>query len=155
MKSNIFASWQERYDKPRQCIEKQRQYSANKGPYSQTMVFSMVLKLQYFGPLMWTADSLEKSLMLGRLRSGGEEGIRGWVGWCNGYELGQTSGDGEGQAGLVCCSPLALKESDMTGWLSNSSIIIIARPSDYFQDFWKIRWKWTIELKTKLMKWCK
>jgi len=28
-------SWQESYDKPRQCIEKQRYYSANKGPYSQ------------------------------------------------------------------------------------------------------------------------
>ena len=23
----------------------------------------------------------------------------------NGYELGQTLGDGEGQGGLVCCSP--------------------------------------------------
>ena len=29
------ASWQESYDKPRQCVEKQRHYSANKGPYSQ------------------------------------------------------------------------------------------------------------------------
>ena len=28
------------------------------------------LKLQYFGHLMWRADSLEKSLMLGRLRAG-------------------------------------------------------------------------------------
>ena len=31
----MIASWQERYDKPRQCIEKQRHYSADKGPYSQ------------------------------------------------------------------------------------------------------------------------
>ena len=29
------ASWQESYDKPRQCVEKQRHYSADKGPYSQ------------------------------------------------------------------------------------------------------------------------
>ena len=29
------ASWQESNDKPRQCVEKQRHYSANKGPYSQ------------------------------------------------------------------------------------------------------------------------
>ena len=28
-------SWQESNDKPRQCVEKQRHYSANKGPYSQ------------------------------------------------------------------------------------------------------------------------
>ena len=31
----MFASWQENYDKPRQCVEKQRLYSANKGLYSQ------------------------------------------------------------------------------------------------------------------------
>ena len=29
----------------------------------------------------------------------------GWYHQCNGNELGQTSGDGEGQRGLVCCSP--------------------------------------------------
>ena len=29
------ASWQENYDKPRQCVEKQRHPSADKGPYSQ------------------------------------------------------------------------------------------------------------------------
>ena len=28
------ASWQESDDKPRQCVEKQRHYSGNKGPYS-------------------------------------------------------------------------------------------------------------------------
>ena len=28
-------SWQESYDKPRHCVEKQRQYPANKGPYSR------------------------------------------------------------------------------------------------------------------------
>ena len=31
----MIASWQESNDKPRQCAEKQRHYSANKGPYSQ------------------------------------------------------------------------------------------------------------------------
>ena len=35
------------------------------------------LKLQYFGRLMQTVDSLEKSLMLERLRAEGEEDIRG------------------------------------------------------------------------------
>ena len=35
------------------------------------------LKLQYFGYLMRRADSLEKTLMLGRLRAGGEEDDRG------------------------------------------------------------------------------
>ena len=31
----MIASWQESYDKLRQCVEKQRHYSANKGPNSQ------------------------------------------------------------------------------------------------------------------------
>ena len=33
-----FASWQESYDKSRQCVEKQRHYFANKGLYSQGCV---------------------------------------------------------------------------------------------------------------------
>ena len=32
----------------------------------------------------------------------------------NGHELGQTMGDGEGQRGLVCCSPWGHKELDPT-----------------------------------------
>ena len=39
----------------------------------------------------------------------------------NGHEFEQTSGDGEGQGGLVYCSPWGLKESDMTGQLNNSN----------------------------------
>ena len=31
----MIASWQESYDKPRQGVEKQRRYSADKGQYSQ------------------------------------------------------------------------------------------------------------------------
>ena len=36
----LIFSWQESNDKPRQCIEKQRHHSANKGPYSQGYGFS-------------------------------------------------------------------------------------------------------------------
>ena len=35
MKSEDNWSWQESYDKPRHCVEKQRHYSAQKDPYSQ------------------------------------------------------------------------------------------------------------------------
>ena len=38
--------------------------------------------------------------------------MAGWHHQCNGHELGQTSGDAEGQGGLVCCSPCP-KELDM------------------------------------------
>ena len=39
------------------------------------------LKLQYFGYVVWRADSLEKTLMLGKTEAGGEGGDRGWDGW--------------------------------------------------------------------------
>ena len=37
----------------------------------------MKLKFQYFGHLMQRADSLEKTLMLGKIEAEGEEGNRG------------------------------------------------------------------------------
>ena len=68
------------------------------------------LKLQYFGHLMQTADSLEKSLMLGKIegrRRRGHQRMRWLESITNTIEQepGQTLGDGEGQGGLACCSP--------------------------------------------------
>ena len=39
------------------------------------------LKLQYFGHLMWRADSLGKTLILRKIEGGGEGDHRGWDGW--------------------------------------------------------------------------
>ena len=39
------------------------------------------LKFQYFGHLMWRADSFEKILMLGKIEGWGEGDDRGWDGW--------------------------------------------------------------------------
>ena len=39
------------------------------------------LKLQYFGHLMWKADSFEKTLMLGKIDGGEGNDDRGWDGW--------------------------------------------------------------------------
>ena len=39
------------------------------------------LKLQYFGHLMWRTDSLEKTLMIGKVKVGGEGDNRGLCGW--------------------------------------------------------------------------
>ena len=38
----------------------------------------------------------------------------GWYHRPDGHEFEQTLGDGEGQGGLVCCSPWGRKESDTT-----------------------------------------
>ena len=130
--------WKESYDQPRQHIQKQRHYFANKGPSSQGYGFSsghvwmweldykeswapidafelwcwrrllrvpwtarksnqsilmeirpeysleglmLKLKLQYFGHLMWTANTLEKTLMLEKTegkRRRGQQRIR-WL----------------------------------------------------------------------------
>ena len=135
----MLTPWKESYDQPRQHIEKQRHYFANKGLSSQGYGFPVVmygceswtikkaehwrtdafelwcwrrllrvcwtarrsnqsilkeispecsleglmlkLKLQYFGHLIRGADSLEKTLMLERLRAEGEGDDRGWDGW--------------------------------------------------------------------------
>ena len=41
----------------------------------------LMLKFQYFGHLMWRADSLGKTLMLGGIEGGRRRGDRGWDGW--------------------------------------------------------------------------
>ena len=43
-----------------------------------------------------------------------ENEMVGWYHQFSGHELGQTSGDGEGQRGLACRSPWGHKGSDTT-----------------------------------------
>ena len=43
MKLKMFTTWKESYDQPRQHIKKQRHYFADKGPYSQSYGFSIVM----------------------------------------------------------------------------------------------------------------
>ena len=73
------------------------------------------LKLQFFGHLMQRADSLEKTLMLGktegRRRSGRKDEMVGWHHQLNSYEFEQTLGDSGGQRSQACCSPWNHKES--------------------------------------------
>ena len=80
------------------------------------------LKLQYFGHLMWSVDSLEKTLMLGgigiRRRRRRQRMMAGWHHQLDGHEFEQTLGVGDGQGRLVCYSPWGRKESDMTEWLN-------------------------------------
>ena len=69
----------------------------------------LTLNLQYFGHLMCRANSLEKTLMVGRLRAGREAGVTedemiGWHHQLDGHWFEQTLGDGEGQGSLTCCS---------------------------------------------------
>ena len=79
------------------------------------------LKLQYFDNLMWRADSLENTLMLGktegmRRRWGAEDEMIGWHHWLNGHEFEQALGDSEGQWSLACCSPWGHRAGH--GWVT-------------------------------------
>ena len=73
----------------------------------------LMQKLQYFGHPIWRADSLEKTLMLERLRAGGEGEDRRWDGWMASLTIDEsekTPRNSEGRGSLVCCSPWGRKE---------------------------------------------
>ena len=76
------------------------------------------LKLQYFGHVMQRTDSLEKTLMLEKLKAGGEgmkeDEMVGWHHRLDGHEFEQALGVGDGQRSLACYSPWGRKESDTT-----------------------------------------
>ena len=76
------------------------------------------LKLQYYGHLKRRTNSLEKTLMLGNIEGRREGEDRGWDGWMASPTswtwIWLSSGIGEGQGSLVCCSPWGGKESDTT-----------------------------------------
>ena len=80
------------------------------------------LKLQNFGHMIWRADSLEKTLMLGRLKMGGERDDRGWDGWMaspNQWTWVWVNSRSWWWTGRpACCSPWGRKELDMTELLN-------------------------------------
>ena len=84
------------------------------------------LKLQYFGHLMQRANSLGKTLVLGKIEGKKEKGLTKdemvrYHHWLNEHEFEQIPGDCEGQGSLVCCSLWGCKKSDVTWWLNNNN----------------------------------
>ena len=175
----LIASWQENNDKPRQHVEKQRHYSADKVLYSQGYglpsghawlceldckegrmpnnwcLWTVVLEKTPESPwdskeiklvnlkedqpwiftgkdwcwswsssilVMWCklATHWERPWCLERSRAEGEkraseDEMAEQHHQCNEHELEQALGDGEGQGGLVSCSPWGHRELDMRG----------------------------------------
>ena len=76
------------------------------------------LKLQYFGHLMGRTDSLEGTLMLGKIEGGKRRG-RQRMRWLDGITASMDMGlgglrVGDGQGGMVCCGSWDRKELDTT-----------------------------------------
>ena len=124
--------WEKTLESPLDCKEIQTVHPRG----NQSWIFigrtELKLKLQYFGHLMRRTDSLEKSLMLGKIESRRRRIQQRWDVWMAsptqwtwvwvGSESwwltrGKGSGEGQeidGQGSLVCCSPCGRKELDMT-----------------------------------------
>ena len=97
---------------------------------NQPWIFTGKPDAEAEAPVFWSFDA--NSLLIGKVpdaridwRQKGkrvsEDEMAGWYHRCNEHELGQTPGSGEGQGGLVCCSPWGHKESDTTGQLNNNN----------------------------------
>ena len=78
-------------------------------------------------PIFWSPDA--KNWLFGKAPYAGtdwrqeekgttEDGMVSWHHWFYGHEFEQTSGVGDGQQSLECCSPQGHKESDMTEGLN-------------------------------------
>ena len=87
------------------------------------------LKLQYFGRLMWRINSLEKTLMLGKIEGRRRGDGRGWdrwmasLMWWTWVWVGSRSWWRMGS--LACCSPWGHKESDTTDWLNWTELRVL------------------------------
>ena len=79
----------------------------------------LMLKLQYVGHLIERTDSLEKTLMLGKIEGGrrrGQQRMRWWDGVTDlmDMSLGKLWELVMGKGNLACCGPWGCKESDTT-----------------------------------------
>ena len=72
---------------------------------------------------MQRTNSMEKTLMLGKIEGGRRKGLQR-TRWLDGImnsmdmSLSKALGVGDGQGSLACCSPWGCKELDMTEWLN-------------------------------------
>ena len=87
------------------------------------------LKLQYFGYLMRRTDSLEKTVMLGKIEGGKRRG-RQRIRWLDGItnsmdmSLSKPRVFDVGQGSLACYCPWGRKELDMTEWLNWTELLV-------------------------------
>ena len=107
--------------------EGQASHSKGNQPWIFIGRLMLKLKLWYFDHLMQRADSLEKTLMLGKTegqRRGRWRKIRWLDTITNSVDMNLSKMHDSGrQSSLVCCSQWGCKESDPIYWLNNNSLL--------------------------------
>ena len=94
---------------------------------NQSWIFTGRTDAKAETPIVWPSDV--KNWLLGKNPNAGkdwrqeekgttEDEMAGWHHLLNEREFEQAPGVGDGQGSLVCCSPWACKELDMTDWLT-------------------------------------
>ena len=85
-------------------------------------------------PILWPPDA--KKWVTGKDPDAGKDWRReekgttqdemaGWHHWLNGHEFEEVLGVGDGQGGLVCCSPWGRKESDMIETAARTQAVLL------------------------------
>ena len=89
---------------------------------NQSWLFIVEAEALYFDHIMGRTDSMEKTLMLGKIegrRRRGWQRTRWWMESPTRWTwFEQAPGVGDAEGNLVCCSSLGCKESDTSEWLN-------------------------------------
>ena len=105
-------------------------------------------------PILWPPDANNwlaetdsvpgKDWRQGEKRTTEKEMIR-WHHWLNGHEFEKALGDADGTGSLVCYSPWGCKESDKTGQLNCTELIldVLLLRNNLSINIPQIFWMWT------------